>query len=50
MPNHRLIQDVATRWNSSLYMLQSIVSQKVSLAAYSTENDSIRVGFTLGTT
>ncbi len=41
MPNHRLIQDVATRWNSSLYMQQSIVSQKVSLAAYSTENDSI---------
>lgn len=41
IPQHRLIQDVSTRWNSSLYMLQSIMSQKVALAAYSTENDSI---------
>lgn len=40
LPQHRLKQDVATRWNSTLYMLQSIVS-KVALAAYSTENDEI---------
>ena len=41
LPQHRLKQDVATRWNSTLYMLQSILSQKVALAAYSTENDGI---------
>ena len=33
LPQHRLKQDVATRWNSTLYMLKSILSQKVALAA-----------------
>ena len=41
LPQHRLKQDVATRWNSSLYMLESILSQKVALAAYCTEHDGI---------
>ena len=41
IPYHRLVQDVSTRWNSTLYMLQSIMNQKVALAAYLTENDSI---------
>ena len=39
LPKHRLQQDVKTRWNSSLYMVQSILEQKVALAAYATEND-----------
>ena len=41
IPHHRLKQDVATRWNSTLYMLESIVSQKMALAIYTTENDGI---------
>ena len=41
LPHLRLKQDVATRWNSTLYMLESIAVQKVVLAAYTTEYDDI---------
>ena len=41
MDKHRLVQDEPTRWNSTLYMLQSIYTQKMALAAYATEYDSI---------
>ena len=37
VPQHRLQQDVCTRWNSSLYMVKSVIEQKMSLAAYATE-------------
>ena len=40
-PQHKLKQDVATRWNSSLYMLESIAEQKMALAAYVTECSDI---------
>ncbi|XP_063738091.1 zinc finger BED domain-containing protein 4-like [Eleginops maclovinus] len=33
----RLQQDVPTRWNSSLYMLQSLLEQKLSLSAYAAD-------------
>ena len=39
LPRHTLKQDVSTRWNSSLYMLQSILEQKMALAAYAAKND-----------
>ena len=39
IPQHHLKQDVPTRWNSTLYMLQSVQEQKMALAAYSTEHD-----------
>ena len=39
LPQHKLKQDEPTRWNSTLYMLQSIAEQKMALAAYSSEND-----------
>lgn len=42
IPRHKLKQDVSTRWNSTLYMLQSILEQKMALAAYCAENDSIQ--------
>ena len=38
LPQHHLKQDVSTRWNSPLYMLQVIIEQKMALAAYSTEH------------
>ena len=38
-PWHTLKQDVSTRWNSTLYMIQSILEQKMALATYATEND-----------
>ena len=37
VPQHRLQQDVRGRWNSSLYMVKSVIEQKMSLAAYATE-------------
>ena len=39
LPQHHLKQDEPTRWNSTLYMLQSITKQKMALAAYSAEHD-----------
>ena len=38
LPQHKLKQNVSTRWNSTLYMIESILEQKMALAAYSTEN------------
>ena len=35
---HKLKQDVSTRWNSTLYMVESILEQKMALAAYAAEN------------
>ena len=34
---HKLKQDEPTRWNSTLYMLQSVVKQRMSLAAYGSD-------------
>lgn len=42
MDKHQLVQDESTSWNSTLYTLQSIYTQKMALAAhYATEYDSI---------
>ena len=40
LPEHRLKQDVTTRWNSTLYMLKSIQEQKMALGAYSTDSNN----------
>ena len=37
LAQHRLKQDQTTRWNSTFYMLQTIVEQKMALAAYATQ-------------
>lgn len=37
IPKTRLQQDVATRWNSTFYMLKSLVAQKQAIAAYAVE-------------
>ena len=37
LPEHHLKQDEPTRWNSSLYMLESVMEQKMALAAYGTD-------------
>ena len=41
VPQHHLQQDVRTRWNSSLYMVKSVIEQKMSLAAYATETEVV---------
>jgi len=42
IPQHKLKQDITTRWNSTFYMLQSIQEQKMALAAYAAENGSVQ--------
>ena len=37
LPQHHLIQDEPTRWNSTLYMMKRIVEQKMALGAYAME-------------
>ena len=37
MPIKRLQQDVVTRWNSTYYMMQSLVEQKRALGAYAAD-------------
>ena len=34
LPLHKLKQGEPTRWNSSLYMIQSVVEQKMAIAMY----------------
>ena len=41
IPKHKLQQDDQTRWNSTLFMLDSIYEQKMVLAAYATEHGGI---------
>ena len=38
-PIKKLHQDVSTRWNSTLYMLQSLLEQKVALTAYAAKHE-----------
>ena len=37
IPQHKLKLDVVTRWNSTLYMFESVLEQKMALTAYCTE-------------
>ena len=39
IPKHKLQQDEPTRWNSTLFMLNSIYEQKMALAAYATHRE-----------
>ncbi|KAL0192345.1 hypothetical protein M9458_010641, partial [Cirrhinus mrigala] len=39
MPTKRLQQDVATRWNSTLYMVESLLEQKRTISAYGADHD-----------
>ena len=40
LPEHHLEQDEPTRWNLSLYMLQSVMEQKMALAAYGSDRST----------
>ncbi|KAJ8353287.1 hypothetical protein SKAU_G00208540 [Synaphobranchus kaupii] len=39
MPPKRLQQDVKTRWNSTYYMIESLVEQKRALSAYTADHE-----------
>ena len=34
LPQHKLIQDMETRWNSTYYMLKRIIEQRASISQY----------------
>ena len=38
-PQHRLIQDIRTRWNSTFYMLERLLEQKKAIGLYSQDHD-----------
>ena len=42
IPQHKLKQDVQTRWNFTFYMLRSVLEQKMALAAYAAENSGVQ--------
>ena len=42
IPQHRVKLDVVTRWNSTLNMVESVLEQKMALAAYCAETGSIQ--------
>ena len=42
LPKHNLKQDTPTRWNSTYFMLEVILEQKMALAAYATEYGDIQ--------
>ena len=39
LPQHQLIQDVSTRWNSTYYMLRRLCEQRRALSVYCSEVD-----------
>ena len=41
MPHKRLQQDVKTRWNSTFYMIESILEQKRAISAYVADHDDL---------
>ena len=42
IPQHKLKQNVQTRWNSTFCMLTSVQEQKMALAAYAAENSGVQ--------
>ena len=39
LPQHSIIQDITTRWNSTFYMMERIKEQKMALVTYAADND-----------
>ena len=39
LPEHAIMQDVQTRWNSTYYMTERVLEQKLALVNYATDND-----------
>ena len=39
LPKHKLKQNISTRWNSTLYIVESILEQKMAIAACAVENN-----------
>ena len=47
VPRHRLLQDVITRWNSTLYMFKSVLTNRIAVEEYCTRYWGETVGMAL---
>ncbi|XP_023223466.1 zinc finger BED domain-containing protein 4-like [Centruroides sculpturatus] len=41
LPNHQLVQDVSTRWNSTYYLMERLLEQKRAVSLYITDHESL---------
>lgn len=41
LPDHQLVQDVSTRWNSTYYLMERLLEQKRAVSLYTTDHDSL---------
>jgi len=41
LPNHQLVQNVSTRWNSTYYLMERLLEQKRAVSLYITEHESL---------
>lgn len=41
LPEHQLVQDINTRWNSTFYMVERLLEQKRVISLYVSENDTL---------
>lgn len=41
LPNHQLVQDVSTRWNSTFYLMERLLEQKRAVSLYITDHETL---------
>lgn len=41
LPQHQLVQDITTRWNSTFYMTERLLEQKRAISLYVAEHDTL---------
>lgn len=41
LPNHQLVQDVSTRWNSTYYLMERLLEQKRAVSLYITDHETL---------
>lgn len=41
LPNHQLVQDVSTRWNSTYYLMERLLEQKRVVSLYITDHETL---------